>query len=85
MEEDGTILHRKFIKNVKLIDRLSHTLNRIKKVQKLGAKKPKYLWHKVNNYNETLATYCALEIVKLASEFHCDTIVLEYLDFKILI
>ena len=82
MEEDGTILHRKFIKNVKLIDRLSHTLNRIKKAQKLGAKKPKYLWHKVNNYNETLATYCALEIVKLASEFHCDTIVLEYLDFK---
>ena len=82
MEEDGTILHRKFIKNVKLIDRLSHTLNRIKKAQKLGAKKPKYLWHKVNNYNETLATYCAIEIVKLAIEFHCDTIVLEHLDFK---
>ena len=80
MDEDGTILHREFIKNVKLIDRLSHTLNRIKKCQKLGSKSPKYLWAKAHNYNETLATFCAIEIVNLALHYNCDTIVMEHLD-----
>ena len=82
MEEDGTILHREFIKNIKLIDRLSHTLNRIKKCQKLGSKSPKYLWAKAHNYNETLATFCAIQIVNLASQYNCDTIVMEHLDMQ---
>ena len=82
MDEKGTIHNRKFIKNTLLIDRLTHTLNRIKKTQRMGAKRPKYLWAKANHYNETLATYCAKEIVAFAKDNGCTTIVLEYLDTK---
>ena len=82
MDKNGTIHNRKFIKNTLLIDHLDHTLNRIKKAQRLGAKRPKYLWAKANNYNETLATYCSKEIVAFAKENGCSTIVLEYLDTK---
>ena len=80
MDANGTIHNRKFIKNILLIDRLTHTLNRIKKAQRLGAKRPKYLWAKAKYYNETLATYCAKEIVAFAKDNGCTTIVLEYLD-----
>lgn len=80
MRKDGTVTGRKFIDHPVEKDRLYTDLCYIRKAQYTG--KCQRLWRFVNNYNRTISTDTARQIVSFAVESHVQVIVLEYLDFK---
>ncbi len=83
MNADGTVIARKFINFASEKDHLYHSLNKIRKQQRIyGPKSVSSSWRKAKHYNKELAIKIANAIVDVANEYHADTIVFEYLDFK---
>ena len=83
MTKDGTIHARKFINFAGDKDRIYHTLNKIRKVQKhSGPQNTKKLWRYARFYNDELARKVASKITEAAIEYQCDVIVFEHLDTK---
>ena len=83
MTKDGTIHARKFINFAGDKDRIYHTLNKIKKVQKYsGSQNTKKLWRYARFHNDELARKVASKIAETAIQYQCDVIVFEHLDTK---
>ena len=82
MTSDGTILGRRFLKLPREYDSLYHTLNRIKKAQRLGAKNPKTLWARAKGLNDRISVLTARFIVDTAVLYNADVIVMEHLDLQ---
>ena len=83
MTKDGTIHARKFINFAGDKDRIYHTLNKIKKVQKYsGSQNTKKLWRYARFHNDELARKVASKIAETAIEYQCDVIVFEHLNTK---
>lgn len=82
MTSDGAILGRRFLKLPREYDSLYHTLNRIKKVQRLGAKNPKTLWARAKGLNDRISVLTARFIVDTAVLYNADAIVMEHLDLR---
>lgn len=83
MTKDGTIHARRFINFAGDKDRIYHTLNKIKKVQKYsGSQNTKKLWRYARFHNDELARKVASKIAETAIEYQCDVIVFEHLDAK---
>lgn len=83
MKSDGTILARKFINFASDKDQLTHTLNKIKKVQqKYGSQNTTKLWRIARFKNEELARKIAKAITDYAVSYNVDVIVFEHLDLS---
>ena len=83
MNIDGAILARKFVNFASDKDHLSHTLNKIKKIQqKYSSHNATKLWRYATFCNNELANKIANQIVSIAVEYQCDVIVFEHLDTK---
>ena len=82
MTSDGTILGRRFLKLPREYDSLYHTLNKIKKVQRLGARNPKTLWARAKGLNDRISVLTAQFIVDTAVLYNADAIVMEHLDLQ---
>lgn len=80
MRSDGTIPGRHFCKLSKETDRLTHSLNRIKKAQQHGNRKTPRLWAKAKGINHDIAVKTAAFIMNIAVRYNADTIVFEHLD-----
>ena len=70
MEEDGTVIARRFTSFPVEEDRFNSILHEIRKA---------HLDRYAGNYNEALSIRTSAAIVKMAEEFHCDAIVMENL------
>lgn len=82
MRSDGTILGRHFCKLSEETDRLTHSVNRIKKAQQHGNRKIPRLWAKVKGINQDISVKTAEFIVDIAVLYNADTIVFEHLNRK---
>jgi len=82
MRSDGTILSRHSLKLTKEEDSLSHAVNKIKKVQRNGAKRCPSYWAAANGINDDISVKTANFIVDTAKAEGVQVIVMEYLDFK---
>jgi IS605 OrfB family transposase len=82
MRSDGTILGRHFCKLSEETDRLTHSVNRIKKAQQHGNRKIPRLWAKVKGINHDISVKTAEFIVDIAVLYNADTIVFEHLNRK---
>ena len=80
MRSDGTVVGREFLKLPAENDSLDHALNKIKKAQRLGARRPKRLWASANGITDRIAVLTAEFIIDVATRYHADVIVMEYLD-----
>jgi len=80
MRPDGTILGRHFCKLPTETDRLTHSINRIKKAQQHGSRKTPKLWAKAKGINHDIAVKTAGYIMDMAVLYNADTIVFEHLD-----
>lgn len=80
MRSDGTILGRYFCKLPKETDRLTHSINRIKKAQQHGNYKTPRLWAKAKGINHDIAVKTANYIIEVAILYNADVIVFEHLD-----
>ena len=81
MDANGTVLNRKFINFHSEKDQLYHTLNKIKKKQKLHHATNR-LWSYVVNCNEQHAIHVAHAIIEHAVQQKVHCIVFEHLDMK---
>ena len=79
MEEDGTVLERRFITFPVEEDRFNTILNNIRKAHSNSPCRTLRLNRYADNYNEALSIKTASGIVAMAVEFHCDVIVMENL------
>lgn len=82
---DGTILGRKFINFPSDKDRITHCLNKIKKIQQIYGSKgtnTKKIWRYCKSLNDELARKISGAIIDYASKSNIDVIVFEHLDFK---
>ena len=82
MKEDGTVLERRFISFPVEEDRFNSVLNQIKRSYSDAPCRTHRLNRYAGNYNEALSIKTAADIVAMASEFHCDVIVMENLKGK---
>lgn len=82
MRSDGTVIGRKFLSLPKEYDCLNRKLNRIKRAQRHGAKHLKRLWQYADGTNADIEAKTAGFIIETAKLYHCDTIVMEHLEFK---
>ena len=83
MGADGTIIERRFTSFPVDKDYISHTLNKIKKIQKrYGNHNISRLWRDVKFHNNELAKKTASAIVGLAVAYDVDVIVFEFLNTK---
>ncbi|EJX08576.1 transposase, IS605 OrfB family [gut metagenome] len=82
MEEDGTVLERRFISFPVEEDRFNTMLNQIRRAHSDSPCRTHRLNRYADNYNEALSIKTASEIVAMAVEFHCDVIVMENLKGK---
>lgn len=83
MNKEGTILKRKFINFKSDKDSLYHTLNKIKKVNRLqGPKNTSKLWRIAKFKNDELARHVANAISELALEYQVNVIVFEHLNMQ---
>lgn len=80
MRSDGTILGRYFCKLPKETDRLTHSINRIKKAQQHGNYRTPKLLAKAKGINHDIAVKTANYIIEVAILYNADVIVFEYLD-----
>ena len=80
MRSDGTILGRHFCKLSEETDRLTHSVNRIKKAQQHGNHKMPRLWAKVKGLNHDISVKTAGFIMETAVCYNADVIVFEHLD-----
>ena len=79
---DGTILGRHFCKLSEETDRLTHSINRIKKAQQHGNRKTPRLWAKAKGINHDISVKTAAFIIDTAVLYNADTIVFERLEKK---
>ena len=79
MEEDGTVIARRFASFPVEEDRLSTILHEIRKAHSASRCMTHRLNRYANNYNEALSIKTSSAIAKIAEEFHCDAIVMENL------
>ena len=82
IDEDGTVIARRFIDNAREKDHMNHILNNIKKAQSHGNRKTPRLWRFYNNYTKALCNQTVHDIVMFALEYQAQCIVCEYLDMK---
>lgn len=83
MNKEGTVLKRKFINFKSDKDSLYHTLNKIKKVNRLqGPKNTSKLWRIAKFKNDELARHVANAISELALEYQVNVIVFEHLNMQ---
>ena len=82
MESDGTVKGRKFLRLSKENDCLTKAIGRIKKAQKIGAKKMPRLWARAKGINDDIASKTAKFIVETAVLYDVDVIVMEHLDLS---
>jgi len=82
MEDDGTVIARKFITAPIEEDRLNRNLEKIKAAQKNGSSFNRRYWTFANNYNRAIAIKTAKEIVAFAKENDAQCIVFEHLNIK---
>lgn len=80
MEADGTVAGREFLSLPAENDCLDHTVGRLKKAQRNGAKRMPRLWAAVNGINDNIAVRTASFIVEQAVKYNVDTVVFEHLD-----
>ena len=80
IRSDGTIIGRHFCKLPKETDRLTHSINRIKKAQQHGNSKMPRLWARVKGINHDIACKTANYIVNISTMYNADVIVFEHLD-----
>lgn len=81
MRADGTVMARKFINFPREKDRLQHTLNRVKRLQREhGRTGGKHEWEKVRRISDHLVCLIANAIVNTACEYGVNVIVFEYLN-----
>ena len=82
MQSDGAVLGRYFCRLPKEYDSLKTAINRIKKAQQHGNRKPPRLWAKAKGINDDIAVKTAKFIMDAAILYNADTIVFEHLDRK---
>ena len=82
MEEDGTVLERRFITFPVEEDRFNTILNQIRRAHSDSPCMTHRLYRYADNYNEALSMKTASSIVAMAVEFQCDVIVMENLKGK---
>ncbi len=82
MGPDGTVFGRHFLRLPKENDCLAHAVNRVKKAQRLGAKRTPRLWAKANGINDDIAVKTAEFIIDTAVLYNADVIVFEYLELR---
>ena len=82
MNSEGTIFARKFLRLTKEQDSLSHSVNRIKKVQQHGNRLTPRLWAAAKGINNHIAVETAQFIVSCAQLYDADVIVFEHLDTR---
>lgn len=82
MRANGTILGRHFCKLSEETDRLTHSINRIKKAQQHGNRKTPRLWAKAKGINHDISVKTAAFIIDTAVLYNADTIVFEHLEKK---
>ena len=82
MRANGTILGRHFCKLSEETDRLTHSINRIKKAQQHGNRKTPRLWAKAKGINHGISVKTAAFIIDTAVLYNADTIVFEHLEKK---
>jgi IS605 OrfB family transposase len=80
MRSDGTILGRHFCRLSKETDRLTHSINRIKKAQQHGNCKTPGLWARAKGINHDISVKTAGFIMEVAVLYNADVIVFEHLD-----
>lgn len=79
MEEDGTVLERRFITFPVEEDRLNKVLNQKKRAHSDSCCKTHRLDRFANNYNRELSIKTSSAIASMAEEYVCDVIVMENL------
>ena len=79
MEEDGTVIARRFTSFPVEEDRFNSILHEIRKAHSASFCKTHRLNRYADNYNEALSIKTASAIVKMAAEYSCDAIVMENL------
>ena len=79
MEEDGTVIARRFTSFPVEEDRFNSILHEIRKAHSTSFCRTHRLNRYADNYNEALSIRTSAAIVKMAEEFHCDAIVMENL------
>ena len=79
MEEDGTVIARRFTSFPVEEDRFNSILHAIRKAHSASLCRTHRLNRYADNYNEALSIKTASAIVKIAGEFSCDAIVMENL------
>ena len=82
MRSSGTILDRRFLNLSKEEDSLRRTTNRIKKAQRMGAKRTPKLWAAAKGINDRIAVLTANFIMQIAVQWNADVIVFEHLDLQ---
>lgn len=79
---EGTILGRHFLRLPKETDSLNTAVNRIKKAQRLCAKRTPRLWARAKGINDDIAVKTAQFIIDVAVLYSADVIVFEHLDLS---
>ena len=82
MRSDGTILGRYFLNLPREKDSLERALGRIRKAQKLGARKMPRLWAYAKGINDAIAVKTANFIISVATKNAVDVIVMEKLNLS---
>ena len=82
MRSDGTVVGREFLSLPTEEDSLAHATNRIKKAQRLCAKRMPGLWAKARGLSGDIAVKTANFIIDVAMKYNADVIVFEHLDTR---
>ena len=80
MNQDGTVLGRKFLKLSRENDCLNHKLSHLKGCQRHGSRKLNRQWRRICCINNGIAAKTSQFIADIAALYSVDTIVFEYLD-----
>lgn len=82
MRSNGAVISRKFVNLSVEKDRLSKTMNRIKKAQQHGAIKTPVIWKHTNDLNADISRKTAKDIIDFAVLYSADVIVFEFLNIQ---
>jgi IS605 OrfB family transposase len=82
MQSDGAVAGRHFLRLPAEYDRLEHALDKIKRAQRVGARRMPKLWARARGVNDDIAVKTAQFIVDVAMEYSVDVIVMEALELQ---
>ena len=82
MQSDGAVAGRRFLRLPAEYDRLEHALDKIKRAQRVGARRMPKLWARARGVNDDIAVKTAQFIVDVAMEYSVDVIVMEALELQ---